>query len=114
MTGAEIYQRFVRELEFANKKISDFCKATNNNQGAISNWAKRGTMPSADLIIAIADYLDVSTDYVLGRTNIRNNDSSKKLLLPEEEILLNGYKGASESTKKMILYMLNFNNEQTD
>lgn len=38
------------------------------SKSAIWNW-KQGSQPSADKIILIADYFEVSTDYLLGRSN---------------------------------------------
>ena len=38
---------------------------------AFSEWKRRKARPSVDVIIKIADYFDVTTDYLLGRTNKR-------------------------------------------
>lgn len=34
-------------------------------------WQKKGTLPSLDYLMAIADYFEVSPDYLLGRTDCR-------------------------------------------
>lgn len=48
--------------------------------GSIRNWGK--SIPSVDKIQKVADYFDVSTDYLLGRTDKRNyyelNDKDKR------------------------------------
>ena len=36
---------------------------------SISNWENDNIMPSVDMLIKIADYFRVSTDYLLGRDN---------------------------------------------
>lgn len=41
------------------------------------NWSERGTVPSAETIEKIADYFGVTTDYLLGRTDIMNEDDLK-------------------------------------
>ena len=51
-----------------NKMLTDLQIAKNS----FNNWAKRGTIPSGDVIVKIADYFNVSTDYLLGRTDIKN------------------------------------------
>lgn len=35
-------------------------------RGLVSNWRKRGTIPSGDIVLKIANYFDVSTDFLLG------------------------------------------------
>lgn len=44
-------------------------KATGITEGAIDGWLKRGAQPTAEMIIKLADYFEVSTDYLLGRSN---------------------------------------------
>ena len=37
------------------------------NKSSILNWEKRGTIPSGETLQKIADYFDVSVDYLLGK-----------------------------------------------
>lgn len=39
------------------------------NKSAIFAWENRGTIPSGEIIAKLADYFQVSTDYLLGRTD---------------------------------------------
>ena len=39
------------------------------SKGNISNWRKGG-YPSAEVLMKLADYFDVSVDYLLGRTDV--------------------------------------------
>ncbi len=39
------------------------------NKNVISTMLSRGSMPKADNVAKIADYLDCSVDYLLGRTD---------------------------------------------
>ena len=36
---------------------------------AVSNWENNNIQPSIDMLLKIADYFGVSTDYLLGRNN---------------------------------------------
>lgn len=45
-------------------------RKTGISPGSIRNWSK--SMPSVDKIQKVADYFDVSTDYLLGRADKRN------------------------------------------
>ena len=45
------------------------------SKGNISKW-KNGTLPNGEILIKIADYLDCSVDYLLGRTDNPNSHKS--------------------------------------
>ena len=57
------------QVEFANKL--SVAKQT------VSNWENNNIQPSIDMLIKIADYFGVSTDYLLGRSNDNSLDISK-------------------------------------
>ena len=40
------------------------------SQSAIAQWENNKRTPNADAIIVLADYFDVTTDYLLGRVDI--------------------------------------------
>lgn len=42
----------------------------------VSNWENDNIMPSVEMIIRIADYFHVSTDYLLDRKIFRSDDKS--------------------------------------
>ena len=53
-----------------NKLLIDL----NLSKNSFIDWEKRGSSPCADTVVKIADYFNVSTDYLLGRTDdIENN-----------------------------------------
>ncbi len=41
---------------------------------SVSNWENENIMPSIDLLVRLADYFGVSTDFLLGRTERRTLD----------------------------------------
>lgn len=45
--------------------------------GSVTTWKKRP--PNAETLLVLADYLDVSVDYLLGRTEIPEIDPTNKL-----------------------------------
>lgn len=47
-----------------SKLLKDLCLA----KGSFGNWEKRRSIPSAETVQRIADYLHVTTDYLLGKT----------------------------------------------
>jgi bacteriophage CI repressor helix-turn-helix domain len=65
-----------------DSSISHFIDILNDHQIAYKmpfpenffyEWKRRGTIPSLENLIAIAQYFDVSIDYLLGRTDDKHN-----------------------------------------
>lgn len=56
------------------KKLLEDCRVSRN---FIYDLEKKGQMPSIDKLEAIADYLDCSVDYLLGRTTNSSTNTSK-------------------------------------
>ncbi|MCM1133522.1 MAG: helix-turn-helix domain-containing protein [Ruminococcus flavefaciens] len=61
----KISQRIFSLLEEQGKKQSELAEYTGIPTSTISAWKTRGTSLSAESISAIADFLEVSTDYLL-------------------------------------------------
>jgi len=51
-----------------NIKITNLIKELKMSSGILSNW-KRGDIPKANTLTKIADYFNVSTDYLLCKTD---------------------------------------------
>lgn len=60
-----ISQRIFFLLEKQNKKQNELSKFTGISTSTISAWNKRGTNPPADTLSTIADFFDVSLDYLI-------------------------------------------------
>lgn len=56
-----------KEKNLSQKQLSLHIKY---GQSTISEWEKGKIEPTADALLAIADYFNVSVDYLLGRENI--------------------------------------------
>ena len=54
----------------------------------------------------IADYFDVSTDYLIGRTNDRRYFKSNDNSIEDFNLLFNKYKGLSDSDKEFMKNMI--------
>lgn len=59
-----------------SKKLSESMGISTGN---ISDWKSGKSKPTAEALLKIADYFNVSVDYLLGRTDIKEiNRSSEK------------------------------------
>ena len=56
----------LKELKINTKKVSD---DTGISTGNISEWKNGRSLPSAVKLDILADYLNCSVDYLLGRTD---------------------------------------------
>ena len=56
-----------------NVTVKALLDACGMNKGSIYDLEKRGAFPSVDKIVKIADYLGVSVDYLLGRSDISDD-----------------------------------------
>lgn len=84
------------------KKLLEDCRVSRN---FIYDLEKKGQMPSIDKLEAIADYLDCSVDYLLGRKpspEIENNGA--EALLPTDAL--------TPSQQKLVDYASDLTNEE--
>lgn len=69
MNNVQIADLISKECKQKNIKISELLQDCNINHSFISDIRHKNRAPSVDKISVIADYLDVSVDYLLGRTD---------------------------------------------
>lgn len=74
----------IRELRLASGLNQvEFARKLSVTKQTISNWENNNIQPSIDMLGKIADFFNVSTDYLLGRDNKKMINVSK---LSNEEI----------------------------
>lgn len=56
----------------------DLGKHFNVTKAAVSNWESGNRKPDSDIIVKLAEFFDVTTDYLLGNLKIRNYNQNKK------------------------------------
>lgn len=62
------WEVFYSECQKQGTSPNAVCKAIGLSNAAATGW-KNGTLPKADVLVKIADALNVSVDYLLGRTD---------------------------------------------
>ena len=74
---------------------NDVAKAINTTRTNIGRWEKGEHEPSANFVIQLADFLEISTDYLLGREDYFGNVSIQNnapVLSAEEQRLLDTFR----------------------
>lgn len=81
-----------------NKFLNDLKLGKNS----FINWEQRGNIPSGDVLIKIANYFDVSIDYLLGNTDIKEKASDNtKHVISEDDIKFALFGGDKDITDEM-------------
>ncbi len=95
--------QLLKEKKLSQKEMLEKCELSKN---AISSMLSRGSMLRADNLARIADYLDCSIDYLMGRSSPTRNAYS----LPYD--LTQKYNSLPNDGKEEIAYMINYKYEQ--
>ena len=101
------YSRLKEICKEKNTTVTALIKKLNLSSGNLSKW-KKGVIPKSKTISEIAEYLDVSVDYLLGYTpKMEIADERQKIIdlvksvSPEEaEIIYNVAKSVLETVRK--------------
>ena len=101
-----IIRELRREMDCTQNKLADVLGVT---QDSISLWENDKRIPDTQYIVAMANFFDVTTDYLLGLSDdfegVRFGHEGKirEWLSPEEEKLLVYYRKSSVEEKKTLL-----------
>ncbi len=99
MSFYERYQQLCEEKGLKPQNPEMF-KVTQVTSGAISGW-KKGALPKGDVLCRLANYFDVTTDYLLGLSEIRKPGFA---LTEEELLLIEAYRSATTQGRFNIIH----------
>lgn len=91
-----------------NVTLKELAKAVGVNPNTFKSWEERS--PTGDTLSRLADYFDVSVDYLLGRKNYK--ELTKKDEKDVQKILTNIYNGLSDSAS--LAYLNNGGEDVTE
>jgi len=100
------YDRYVELCSMHDMKpqCPEMLKVTEVSSGAISGW-KKGSLPKGDVLCRLANYFDVTTDYLLGLSELRSPQLSMSMLSGKEQLLINTYRMADDEGQMNIIYV---------
>lgn len=76
--GENLVNRIDELLEMRGEKRQDLCDNTGISLQAISNWKKQDSLPAVDSAIQIANYLEVSVEWLItGKINFTGDYDSR-------------------------------------
>ncbi|GAA0100778.1 helix-turn-helix transcriptional regulator [Paraclostridium bifermentans] len=75
-TFGNILRELRKEKGLSGKELADVLKV---HKGSISNWETDRRSPDKEMLNTIAEYFEVSVDFLLGRTNIKNLDYNENV-----------------------------------
>jgi transcriptional regulator with XRE-family HTH domain len=100
----DFLKRVLEELDFLNASKADLARFLNVRKSTVYSWFERDTIPAADTALKIADFLNVSLEYLVTgekdeskKSKTELSDFEKNLLreaadlLPEDKVELMAY-----------------------
>lgn len=100
----DFLKRVLEELDFLNASKADLARFLDVRKSTVYSWFERDTIPAADTALKIADFLNVSLEYLVTgekdeskKSRIELSDFEKNLLreaadlLPEDKVELMSY-----------------------
>ena len=79
--GNKIFGRRVKDLrENADMSMDELAKELGVSKSRINMWENNGTIPRGDVLIQLANYFKVTTDYLLG------NDDTSSLSITNQQL----------------------------
>lgn len=110
--GDKSFQDVFKELRLENGKSQDaMAKDLDVSPALISKWENNASTPGPEMLEYIADYFNVSVDYLIGRSKYRNLEAGNGEL---DNVLFSKAKNLTDEEKKTILNVINAIHKDVD
>lgn len=93
----ERLESLMKEKGVSQKMIAEYCGIGKNQ---FAYWKKHGNIPAGAILDKIANYFDVSVDYLLGKTDVKKESNNSPSLSDEQMALLLEIKSLPEDQQK--------------
>ena len=104
----DIFKKLRLEKNLSQDKIAEELDVS---QGLITKWESHQSTPSPEMLDYIADYFDVSTDYLIGRSKYRNLEAGNSEL---DNLLFSKAKELNDEEKRAVLQVINAIHKEID
>jgi transcriptional regulator with XRE-family HTH domain len=96
-------QRIFELLRVQNKKQSDLAGYIRISRSAVSDWKSKGTTPTAEYLVKISEFFNVSLDFLLTGEDKNSADKRNSVIITEDEQeVLDLYKKLGKPDKTII------------
>lgn len=86
--------------------MQEFCEKSNINFSTYQNYETGKRLPTAEILMKIADFYDVTTDYLLGREPLPDPFADLNLNKDNEKDVIEKYMSLSDETRAVLLDIL--------
>lgn len=104
METKEILKQLRKSRGFST--MQDFCSATGMNFSTYQNYESGKRIPTADILIKLADFYGVTTDYLLGREPLPNPFADLNLSESDEAKVIAKYMSLEPEVRACMLDVL--------
>lgn len=100
----EFYQRFLELCEEKGVKPTNLLLSMNLSSSKGTAW-KNGSLPSTEILIALSNEFNVSVDYLVGKSDVRNavHESS---LSEDEQMVVQMLRGGTPELRNAVEVLL--------
>lgn len=98
--GYSFFERYSELCKSAGETPNSVAKIIGASSGSVTAW-KNGTEPRYSTVAKIADYFDVSVDYLLGKENKKAPTISGERSVSDDEIKFALFGGDGQITDEM-------------
>ena len=100
------YNKFVQLCQRDGISPSKAASLIGFNRSSVSMWKAQGYTPRREILVKIANYFNVSVDYLLGEEDKEKKTTDNDGLSEEEKALLDLFNRVPADSRPMILEMI--------
>jgi transcriptional regulator with XRE-family HTH domain len=100
------YNKFVQLCQRDGISPSKAASLIGFNRSSVSMWKAQGYTPRREILVKIANYFNVSVDYLLGEEDKEKKTTENDGLSEEEKALLDLFNRVPAYSRPMILEMI--------
>ena len=104
----DIFKELRLERKLSQEKIAEDLEIS---QPLIAKWESHQSTPSPEMLDYIADYFNVSVDYLIGRSKYKNLEADNSEL---DNVLFSKAKDLTDDEKKTIINVINAIKKEVD
>lgn len=104
----DIFKELRLEKKLSQEKIAEDLEIS---QPLIAKWESHQSTPSPEMLDYIADYFNVSVDYLIGRSKYKNLEADNSKL---DNVLFSKAKDLTDDEKKTIINVINAIKKEVD